>query len=71
MLSSLVSMGTAERSAMQSSDIYVSGQVASVIGRWDAEIPMFGEMTLGMVSTFVKSGNRWLLLSLCGGQMEK
>lgn len=71
MLSSLVSMGTAERSVMQSSDIQVSGQVGSLVGRWDAEIPMFGEMTLGMTANFVKSGNRWLLLSLCGGQAER
>ncbi|NSW57168.1 MAG: hypothetical protein HPY44_14235 [Armatimonadetes bacterium] len=70
MLATALSMGSAERSAMLDLDTVVSGPVASTIGKWSVDIPMFGHMTMGMTGSFVNEDGRWLMVSLCGGLLE-
>jgi ketosteroid isomerase-like protein len=70
-LDGLVSMGTATASSMTELDTRADGPVASAVGKWHIEIPMFEPMDAGFTAVFIKTADKWLLVSLCAGPAER
>lgn len=71
MLSTAFSMGSANSSTMGKLDVRAGASVATVIGEWTADLPVFGDMTLGVAITLVKEDGRWYMAALTGGLLEE
>ncbi len=71
MLASALAMGSAEQSNMLDLDVRVSGPVATALGKWFVEIPMFGSATLGLSTILVQEDGKWMLVALSGGMLEE
>lgn len=70
-LNGLVQMGTATKSTLQEMDVRASGQVATAVGRWHIEFPVFEPLNAIFCATFIKPADSWLMVSLCAAPGDK
>lgn len=71
MMGAALGMGSAEQSQMLDLSPKVSGPVGTILGQWAVEVPMFGNITLGLTATLVQPEDKWMLVAMCAGMLEE
>jgi hypothetical protein len=64
-------MAATTKSVIEEMDVRASGQVATAVGRWHIEFPVFEPLNAVLCATFIKPADTWLMVSLCAAPGDK
>ena len=70
-LDGLSSMGAATASSLTELDTRADGAVATAVGKWHIEMPMFEPLDAAFTAVFIKPADKWLLVAMCAGPAAK
>jgi len=70
-LDSLTAMGTASASSLSELDTRANATVATAVGKWHVELPLFEPLDAAFTALFIKPADKWMLVSMCAGPAEK
>jgi hypothetical protein len=65
MMNTAVLWGPAKKSALTLSNLTVTGNLATVTGRWDLDSLAFGSGPYAVVAALTRTGGEWKLISFC------